>query len=367
MNDERTALDARAEDFQKITDFRVTSSPAESISVVRESAAVVAAPGWASIRISGKDAADYLHRRLAQAVKDLEIGCGRQALQLSGEGRMECDLLLYRRDEKDFAALTDASSADSAAEILEKYVIMDEVEVQGEWPEKSSFVLLGPDAPQVLSSLLGESDRVGCEANAWSFVEGSCDGVPVEVYRDGRWAVPCFQIFVPAESFHKIASRFVDETKGMGGSLISPEVFEYARIDQGITLFGWDTTARTLPLEANLRPALDLNKGCFPGQEFLARINNLGHPAHVLARVRFDGRVEVAVGDAVLERVDAPEPGGTITSVQRLEGVEEGVALVTLPWKMREAKAVSLRTKNDSVAASLELLGEYHDARSEGK
>jgi hypothetical protein len=163
------------------------------------------------------------------------------------------------------------------------------------------------------------------------------------------------------------AGCLADETKKRGGVVISADEFNYARIENGVTQFGLDTNGKTLPLEANLRPALDLNKGCFPGQEFLARINNLGHPALVLARLRFDDGVGIAAGDLVTGMGDDPGAGGTVTSAQTLEGVKEGVALATLPWKMRELESVKVETKAADVTAAVELLGEYHDARVEAK
>lgn len=367
MNEESTTADAMADSFAKMDVFQLTASATDSLRAVHESAALVAAPGWALIGISGKDAADYLHRRLAQSVKDLEIGRGRQALQLSGDGRMECDLLLYRRGETDFVALADRASAASAVEILGKYVLMDEVEVGGEWTEKGSLVILGARASEVLERWVGGAVRDGVETGAWVFVRAVCDGVPVEVFRDGRWSVPCFQIVVPAGSLSETAGSLADETKKQSGAVISADEFNYARIENGVTQFGLDTNGKTLPLEANLRPALDLNKGCFPGQEFLARINNLGHPAHVLARLRFDDGVGIAAGDLVTGMGDDPGAGGTVTSAQTLEGVKEGVALATLPWKMRELKNAKVETKAADVTAAVELLGEYHDARVEAK
>jgi folate-binding protein YgfZ len=146
-----------------------------------------------------------------------------------------------------------------------------------------------------------------------------------------------------------------------GGAVVHPDAFEFFRIERGVPAFGRDITERTIPLESNLRDALDLGKGCFPGQEFLARINNLGHPARVLARLRFDG-ASPAVGDAVKDshRFSAAE-GGTITSVGRVEG-GQGLAFATLPWKLRGSGQLEIVSAGGPVRAAAELVGEYPDA-----
>lgn len=362
MNEEQTATDALAEAFAKVSDLQKPLRDAEGLRDAREAAALAAAPGWVPIEIAGKDAPDYLHRRLAQSVKDVQPGRGRQALQLSGEGRMEADLLLYRRDESEFVALVDAPFAEAAAELLDKYVLMDEVEVRGGWAQQVSLTLLGPKSGEVLEALLGKDVADELEADTWSAASGDCGGEALEVCRDGRWSTPCFQVLLPAGSFAELAGKFDVAVKAAGGGVVSGEVLNYLRIENGVTRFGTDTTVKTIPLEANLRPALDLDKGCFPGQEFLARINNLGHPANVLARLSFDGTAPVSPGDAVSEAGNPEGPAGRITSVQRLENVNEGLALATLPWKLRELSEGEIRAEGGGVKARVELLGEYPDA-----
>lgn len=367
MNSEQTVAQTMAESFEGLEALKASASPVKGLKAAHESAVLAAMPGWAPLAITGKDAADYLHRRLSQSVKSLPTGRGCQALQLSGEGRMECDLLLYRRSEQEFVAFVHASFAEAAAELIDKYVLMDEVEVRGLWAEQATLTLLGPRVAEAIGSGLGDEVRFACEADAWSMVSGECDRVPVEIYRDGRWATPCFQITVPKISLESVAAKLAGAVDAAGGAVISGEVQDYLRIENGVAQFGADTTVKTIPLEVNLRPAIDLNKGCFPGQEFLARINNLSHPANVLARLRFDASAGVAPGDAVGGESDSDGPEGRLTSVRRLEGVNEGLALATLPWKLRELQGAGIRSRDGEVSARVELLGEYPDASGKKK
>lgn len=364
MNEEQTVTDMQAEIFSGLEPLSRPVSSAAGLKAVHETAALAAAPGWAPISIRGKDAADYLHRRLAQSVKPLAIGRGCQALQLSGEGRMECDLLLYRCGEAEFLALVDPSFAEAAAELLDRYVLMDEVEVGAGWTDRATLTLLGPKAAEAIGSLPGADVRAGCEEDSWSFVAGEHEGSKFEVYRDGRWATPCFQIVVPVSSLEAVVAKLADRVEAMGGAVISGDVLNYARLENGVTRFGADTTLKTIPLEVNLRPAIDLNKGCFPGQEFLARINNLGHPANVLARLKFESSAEIGVGDTVGAAEGSEGAEGRVTSIGRLEDVTEGLALATLPWKLRELHEAGIRTRGGLVKAHVELLGDYPDASS---
>lgn len=336
---------------------------AEAWAAITTHAALVFLPGPAAIEISGRDAADYLHRRLAQSVKKLPVGRGVHALQLSGEGRMECDLLLYRSGETRFTALADAALADSAAAILDKYVLMDEVEIAGPSGERATLTLLGPRSTEVAGEVFGAEARGSLEADRWStLTDAQFRGRPVSIFSDGRGSIAILHLCVRQADADAVVSAIAGVLKASGGAVAGPEAAEYARIAAGIARFGADTDGATIPLEANLRDAIDLNKGCFPGQEFLARINNLGHPAKVLARLRFDATTAPAVGDAVRDPAAEAQGEGRVTSARKLEGVAEGLGLAVLPWKLRHLREVVVPGGGRSVNAAVELLGEYPDA-----
>ena len=136
-----------------------------------------------------------------------------------------------------------------------------------------------------------------------------------------------------------LARGSVDVGGGPAGRL----ALEFFRIDQGVGQFGLDTDERTLPLDAGLTDALDLDKGCFPGQEVLARINNLGHPAHSPARFECVGAIEIEQGATVVGSVDGKtEEIGRVTSVASIPGLDRTVALGNLKWSHRDAREASI-------------------------
>jgi folate-binding protein YgfZ len=103
------------------------------------------------------------------------------------------------------------------------------------------------------------------------------------------------------------------------------------RIATGRARMGVDFTRTSIPAEAGLEDAIDLDKGCFLGQESVARVHNLGHPPRVLLHLRTDGNV--GTGQPVFSPRDDV---GIVTSAARRPGPSGGtVLLASITWAAR--------------------------------
>src|SRR5207245_4599906 len=106
------------------------------------------------------------------------------------------------------------------------------------------------------------------------------------------------------------------------------------RIRRGIPRFGVDLDADSLPAEAGLEILIDFTKGCFLGQESVAKVRNLGHPPRVTAAFRTTG--EVRVGQAL------ETDGRAVGRVTSAAAIEHGTALIArLTWDARFADLVT--------------------------
>ena len=98
-------------------------------------------------------------------------------------------------------------------------------------------------------------------------------------------------------------------------------------------LFGLDYDEESNPLEAGLKHAIDYEKGCFPGQEICARLNNSGHPSKVLAGVQFNGSEPPEPGTPLAQQ---GLPAGKITSSAYSPTLQRAIALASVLWEYRE-------------------------------
>jgi folate-binding protein YgfZ len=103
------------------------------------------------------------------------------------------------------------------------------------------------------------------------------------------------------------------------------------RVEQGIARFGIDARSEDLPQEGGLIDAVAFDKGCYPGQEAVAKVRNLGHPRRLVMHLTCEG--PVAAGDPVLA---GEERAGEVTSaVATLNGT---VVLARVGWNHRDAE-----------------------------
>lgn len=318
-------------------------SPADQLRAIRESAAVgAAAPSLTRFFAGGSDAEDYLHRRLTNTVTGLAPGHGLHALLLGGDGRMQADLLVYRTGNE-FEILVQEDLLAEAFDLLGKYIIVEDVELTRAPKGETSIEIAGPKAARVLARALGGGEA-GMEA-PWGCATGEeteppeIAGSPVAWFADGRYATARFHVFCPAEKAELVFSALLAEAKKVGGTSCEAGTWEFERIANGVTRYGVETSPKTIPLNAALWDAVDFDKGCFPGQEMLARIHNLGQPARRLLALEIGAEANLEPGALVYKAGEREsDPIGKVLSASTLSaglpsGTGQTVALCEVAWK----------------------------------
>ncbi|GEM_PF-3146528 len=332
-------------------------------SVRFEAAAFSPGNDWARVRVDGPDAADYLHRRLTRDLRNLGESQGLCALELAGDGRLEIRWLLYRL-EGGFDAIIEADQAAPAAQALARFVLMDDVTVAGPRANEVAFAVIGPRAAEALRGVgVIIPAATGPSAARWSAAAGGAlAGRPCRIYADGRWPEPYFHLFLPAEAAEPARATLAESCRAVGGGLVGADALEVHRIQAGVPRLGVDLTAETIPLEAALEPAIDFEKGCFPGQEVLARIRNLAHPARQLVRLVWPEERTVSPGEGLIA-AEAAEDGrvGRVTSAATFPGLGRTVGLGYLDWRWRECRRVGLE-REAAAQADVERLAHSIDA-----
>ena len=190
-----------------------------------------------------------------------------------------------------------------ALEILRKYYLGQEVEftdLSGGWRTLS---IQGPESPVVLERAgLPEPDPV-----EGAHVAGEAAPAEARVVRWSDTGETGYHVWVPAGAAAAIAWALV----GAGAAEGAREAWDTAQIESGIAIAGAELGPETIPLEAPTENAISHTKGCYPGQEVIARLWARGRPARLLRGLRFDG-------------AEAPPSGATLDA----EG-KEGAARVT--------------------------------------
>jgi folate-binding protein YgfZ len=261
----------------------VPSAQIEAYRAAHEAAAWVDLSAREQLRVSGPDRVSFVQGMVTNDVAALGEGASVYAAILTPKGGMVGDLRVLRLGD---ALVIDTGAGQGAAvkAFFEKYLISEEAEVHGA-PELAVVGLLGPQASADLVS-----PRLAS-------MPGLVAGVDVLVERG---ALP------------RLSLPQVDE-----------QTYEVLRVEAGVPRYGVDMTEATIPMEANLERALHYQKGCYIGQEVIARGTYRGQMAKRLVGLEL-GALEPSRGAELLR---GEKKVGVVTSVVRSVKRGQNVAL----------------------------------------
>lgn len=258
----------------------------------REACGWFDARGRQQLRVTGPDAGTFVQGMVTNDVLSLAVGGSCYAAMLTAKGGMVGDVRVLRL-ENEWVLDTGEGRGETIRQFLEKYLISEDAEVH-DAPELAVIGLVGPHAR-------AEAAKVPTDAHVGELVS-FFGGVDVVVRRDRLDAVSAALAQVP---------RLSDET------------VQVLRVEDGVPEFGVDMTEVTIPLEANLEHAIHYKKGCYIGQEVIARATYRGQMNKKLMRI--------LVGDATPERKAELKVGdrkvGWITSVVKSPRRGQNLAL----------------------------------------
>lgn len=219
----------------------------------------VAARAREYVRVAGPEAAEYLQRMVSNDVDALAVGSACPALLLTARARVIAPLVVWRRGDEDFLLLTEPGLGETVRGLLLRMRLRARCEIEPE--EHRSAVVFG-----------------------------GAGGIPSEL---------------PG------AVELVDA--GLEPTLSEDEL-ELRRIEAGVPRWGREIDDRILPAEAGLdRTHVSFSKGCYPGQEPVARLHFRGHPNRGLRVLELDGTPPDDDAELLLDG----RPVGRVTSVAR--------------------------------------------------
>jgi tRNA-modifying protein YgfZ len=240
---------------------------------LKNDAALVHRSGRCMLRLAGKDPVGMLDAVLTNQVPK-QPNLGTYAALLSPKGKIQTDLRVLKSGSE-LLTDTEPEGTEAALEILVRYAPFSRVKIEdlsaGEelW---ETLGLYGPHAGALLDGLrLGEHESVEIEVGGARLLAA---GVAVPVSG--------FDLLGPADELR--AAR--DYLLRAGTVLAGYEAYETARVEMGTPRFGSDISPENFPAEAGiLERAVSFSKGCYPGQETVARMHYRGHPNRTLHRL----------------------------------------------------------------------------------
>jgi folate-binding protein YgfZ len=273
--------------FSQVNSVEVVAhygDPLAEHAALRQSAGVLDLSCRSRLCLTGVDRVRFLHGQVTNNVKDLDVGEGCYAALVTAKGKMVSDLNIYCLEEElllDF----EPGLAGAVAQRFETYIIADDVQIVDAVLPYGLLSVQGPKSGAVVASLgsgltLPTGPMNFSSANEPTLGQVYCMNLP-------RGPMPGFDLFVPTAVLGVVAEKLVAAAGTCGGRACGWEALEMVRIEAGIPRFGLDMDESNLPPEAGIDSrAVSYTKGCYIGQEVIARIRTYGQVAKTLRGLR---------------------------------------------------------------------------------
>jgi folate-binding protein YgfZ len=216
------------------------------------------------IDLRGEDRVRFLHGMVTNDIEKLAAGQGCHAAMLTTKGKLLADFVVAAHPDR-LSIEIDASLVDKIRSHLDKHIIMDDVELAAVTVPVHG--VYGDDAAAAIQRATG-LDVAGLVNYATAL------GERVGVLRTPELGIPGYHVYGEAQ---------------IDGEPLDDAAFEERRIEAGTPRYGVDMGEDRLPIEAGVTDAVSFDKGCYLGQEVIARATNLGHINRRLVGLILDG------------------------------------------------------------------------------
>ena len=258
-------------DCEVVSDY---GDPQAEHAALRTAAVVVDLGFRGRICLLGEDRVRLLNGQVTNDVKSLAPGRGCHAAFCSPKGRLVADVYIYALAQElllDF----EPGLTGSLMERLEHHIVAEDVQVVDVAPHYGLLTVQGPKAANVVQAL---ELFHALPTEPLSLVHHS-DPTLGDVYavNRSRAGFPGIDLFVPTDALGAVLDKLAAAARDMGGRLAGFTALEWARFEAGIPRFGVEMDETHLPPEAGLdRDAISYTKGCYTGQETIARVRTYG-------------------------------------------------------------------------------------------
>ncbi|MDP7665029.1 MAG: aminomethyltransferase family protein [Nitrospinota bacterium] len=254
----------------------------------RESALLIDLSHRGKIRFEGPDAVPFLNGMLSNLVEGLGPGEGAYSTFLTRQGKIVADMTLYR-DEAGLLADIAPGMAPVFAEAIDTFIIMDQVEVRDCTEEMFTLGVFGPASRPCLSKAGLEIPDLPENGNA------SCAGV---LAARTLWTGEDGYLLM---GHRDRAGELWEKVEAAGARPGGTAAFESLSMEAGIPLYGRELGPDVNPMQAGLEErAVDFEKGCYIGQEVIAKIKYLGQVNRGLVGIRVAGNAVPPEGASVM-------------------------------------------------------------------
>jgi tRNA-modifying protein YgfZ len=329
-------------------------SESSEYSALRSGALLVDRSDRVRIRFGGERAAELLTGLVTNDVDALSPGLGQYAAALTPKGKVAADIRIFADTD---GLLTDTSprAGPNWREIVKKYVNPRVAPYRDVTDETGDLAVAGPRSRRVVAEAMNAEEEALAALPPYGHLRIGAGDDRAMVVRNAELDTEAYEIFASAPSVPKVRERLLAAGAVPGTS----RAWEIARIEVGRPEWGIDMNDSTIPQEANMDElgAISYTKGCYTGQETVARVHFRGHVNRFLRRLHF---VAAQLPPTNAELVD--DSGNVVGDVRSvaLSPRHGGVALAMV--RREVPPGTTLRARWEGGECTMQLAGKEKGA-----
>ena len=264
----------------------VYSSVKEEVESVYQKVGLLDRSYLGKIIVSGSDALDLLDRISTNDMKELIMGAACDTVFCTPKGRI-IDYAKVIQYENDLIILSSYISNQHLIEWINRFIILEDVQLNDCSDQFIWLTLIGPDAKVFIGHMSGlpvldEYETIWLER----------EGIKFPALINNNFKVPAYNFCLPVKKAKKIVEWINNSLKEFHGTIIGDDAFQLIRIESAMPDWGTELTEDYNPHEARLINAVSFTKGCYTGQEVIARLDTYDKVQKYLMIIEFDYQLQ---------------------------------------------------------------------------
>ena len=301
------------------------------------------------LSVTGEDGLDLLNRLSTNDLDELVVaGQGMYTVLTSSKGRI-LDLLFVLRLDDGLLVLTGPESRGTVAEWIDFYTFAEDVTVEDVTEDMAMLAVFGPESAALIEEMTGDDVS---SLDRFHSAAANIGDMQVLVIRTDFVSVPGYDLAIPASSAERLWSELLERGAEYGIGPVGLEASELVRIERGVPGPGSELSEEFNPLEADMLEFISFNKGCYVGQEVVARLNTYQKVQKRLVSLSWDMDADPPRDAGLMlegKRV------GMLTSAAKSPRLQRGIGLGYVRKKQAQAGTqLTLETASGDIIARVE-------------
>lgn len=261
---------------------------------VREAAGLIDKNYRALLSLKGADRVRYLNAMLTNNIRDLAPGQGTISLLLNPQGRILAEVETYALADRLLCA-SHAMIRKRLVEMLEKFIIMDDVTLEDITELMGTVALEGPASPEIIREICGFDLNSLPELG---HAEVNISEMNCRILRRAPGGIPSAEFIAERAHLSALWNLLLEKAHQHGGGPVGYDALNVLRLEAGIPWYGYDFDENQIPHQAALEAThISFTKGCYTGQEIVERVRSQGNVQRRRVMLRFSGDTVPARGE----------------------------------------------------------------------